>query len=43
MGGNNQFTAQNEGGEFLGSNGMNSGSVGGGREGEIPLKKENVR
>ncbi|MBA0561603.1 hypothetical protein Golob_018414, partial [Gossypium lobatum] len=36
MGGNNQFTAQNEGGEFLGSNGMNSG---GGREGEIPLKK----
>ncbi|MFQ6635329.1 hypothetical protein Gotur_010076 [Gossypium turneri] len=39
MGGNNQFTAQNEGGEFLGSNEMNSGGVGGGREGEIPLKK----
>lgn len=39
MGGNNQFTTQNQGGESLGNNGMNIGDVGGGREGEIMLKK----
>ncbi|MBA0786061.1 hypothetical protein Gotri_025693, partial [Gossypium trilobum] len=39
MGGNNQFTTQNEGGGSLGSNGMNNGSVGIGREGEIVLEK----
>ncbi|MBA0754444.1 hypothetical protein Gogos_020571 [Gossypium gossypioides] len=39
MGGNNQFTTQNEGGGSLGSNGMNNGGVGIGREGEIVLEK----
>ncbi|KAK5786620.1 hypothetical protein PVK06_041258 [Gossypium arboreum] len=39
MGGNNQFTTQNEGGGFLGSNGMDNGGVDIGREGEIVLEK----
>ncbi|MBA0619132.1 hypothetical protein Godav_028363 [Gossypium davidsonii] len=40
MGGNNQFTAQKEGGVSLGSNEMNNDTVGGRREGKIPLKNE---
>ncbi|KAK5786616.1 hypothetical protein PVK06_041254 [Gossypium arboreum] len=39
MGGNNQFTAQKDGGVSLDSTGMNNDDVGIGREGEIVLKK----
>ncbi|KAK5786618.1 hypothetical protein PVK06_041256 [Gossypium arboreum] len=37
--GNNQFTAQKEGGVSLGSNGMSNNSVGIIREGEIVFEK----
>ncbi|KAA3472544.1 Transcription factor [Gossypium australe] len=43
MGGNNQFTAQKEGGVSLGSNKMNNDSVDDRREGKISLKKRRIR